>query len=61
MDRENDNFPGGDIEVTPEMIAAGQKALESSGILENGVFKNRVPDDVLRTIFRRMMRARANG
>jgi hypothetical protein len=47
-----------EINLTPEMIEAGRKALDRSGILENDTSRVRIDDEVIRLIFQAMMRAR---
>jgi hypothetical protein len=47
----------GIAEPTPEMIAAGKRALDRSGILENGLFHVHIDDAVIRSVFRAMMLA----
>jgi hypothetical protein len=47
-----------DMDLTPEMIEAGKRALDRSGILENEISHTRIDDAVIKSIFQAMIRAR---
>jgi hypothetical protein len=49
------------IQVTDEMIAAGNKVLEDSGFLDNGEFIQTIPGSLLRDVFLSMAAAQCGS